>query len=191
MQTRERLLDAAQALMQTKGYAQVSMHEVARVAGMTAGAVQHQFANKATLMLEVITRFIGQLETDSDFWPPQDWDLARRADHFVAQAWAQLYGQPRFTVAWATYLAAREDPTMVAHIVDTRAVLGTRLEDRMAQCFPGLGQGPEGTARVQFVLSALRGMGLVAPFSREGSVPPQLRVLSQYIQSFAPPGVLT
>lgn len=185
-QTRERLLGAALDLIQTKGHGHISVHEVARTAGMTSGAVQHHFVTKATLMLEVITRLIGQLESASDFWPPVHWSLARRADHFVRQAWAQLYGQPRFAVAWSAYLAAREDPTVVAHIIERRAGLTAQLQQRMTQCFPEMCQGPECSARVQFVLSALRGMGLVAPFSNGASIATQLQVLSQFLQSFEP-----
>ena len=183
-QTRERLLDAAVGVMHSKGHGQVSLHEVARAAGMTAGAVQHHFDSKAALMLEVITRLIRQLEEASDFWPPPDWSMQRRADHFVRQAWATLYGQPRFAVAWSAYLAAREDELMVAHIVERRGLLTASLQQRMAQSFPEMCQGPQGQARVHFVLSALRGMGLVAPFSPAAALPAQLQVLSQYLQSF-------
>jgi len=185
-QTRERLLDAAVGLMQAKGHGQLSVHEVARAAGMTAGAVQHHFSSKAALMLEVITRLIGQLEEASDFWPPAQWSLKRRADHFVQQAWAKLYGEARFAVAWSAYLAAREDALMVAHIVERRGQLTASLHQRMAQSFPEMCQGPEASARVQFVLSALRGIGLVAPFSPADAVTPQLQVLSHYLQSFEP-----
>ncbi|MEK7345720.1 MAG: TetR/AcrR family transcriptional regulator [Pseudomonadota bacterium] len=183
-QTRERLLGAALDLMHTKGHGQLSVHEVARAAGMTAGAVQHHFTSKAALMLEVITRLIAQLEEASDFWPPADWPLQRRADHFVQQAWATLYGHPRFAVAWSAYLAAREDEGMVAHIVARRGLLTASLQQRMGQSFPEMCRGPQAEARVQFVLSALRGMGLVAPFSPAAAVPEQLQVLSQYLQSF-------
>ena len=182
--TRERLLDAALGLMHAKGHGQLSVHEVARAAGMTAGAVQHHFTSKAALMLEVVTRLIEQLEEASDFWPPVHWSLKRRADHFVQRAWAQLYGQPRFSVAWSAYLAAREDELMVAHIIERRGLLTASLQQRMAQSFPEMCQGPQGQARVQFVLSALRGMGLVAPFSPAAALPAQLQVLSQYLQSF-------
>jgi len=185
-QTRERLLDAAVGLMQAKGHGQLSVHEVARAAGMTAGAVQHHFSSKAALMLEVITRLIGQLEEASDFWPPAQWSLKRRADHFVQQAWAKLYGEARFAVAWSAYLAAREDALMVAHIVERRSQLTASLHQRMAQSFPEMCQGPQASARVQFVLSALRGIGLVAPFSPADAVTPQLQVLSHYLQSFEP-----
>lgn len=185
-QTRERLLDAAVTLMQAKGHGQLSVHEVARAAGMTAGAVQHHFSSKAALMLEVITRLIGQLEDASDFWPPGHWHLKRRADHFVQQAWAQLYGQPRFTVAWSAYLAARKDALMVAHIIERRSLLSSRLQQRMAQSFPEMCSGPQARARVHFVLSALRGMGLQAPFAQADAIAPQLQVLSRFIQSFNP-----
>lgn len=185
-QTRERLLDAAVGLMQTQGHGQLSVHAVARAAGMTAGAVQHHFSSKAALMLEVITRLIGQLEDTSDFWPPAHWRLKRRADHFVQQAWAKLYGEGRFAVAWSAYLAVREDALMVAHIVERRSQLTASLHQRMVQSFPEMCQGPEASARVQFVLSALRGIGLVAPFSAAEAVAPQLQVLSQYLQSFDP-----
>jgi AcrR family transcriptional regulator len=182
--TRERLLDAALGLMQAKGHGQLSVHEVARAAGMTSGAIQHHFATKASLMLEVITRLIEQLEAASDFWPSGNWSLQQRADHFVQQAWAQLYGQPRFAVAWSAYLAAREDPLMVAHIIERRSALTASLQHRMTQSFPEMCHGPQCAARIQFVLSCLRGMGLVAPFSPDATIPPQLAVLSQFIQSF-------
>jgi AcrR family transcriptional regulator len=185
-QTRERLLDAALELMHAKGHGQLSVHEVARAAGMTSGAVQHHFSSKAALMLEVITRLILQLEEASDFWPDTKWSLPRRADHFVQQAWAMLYGQPRFSVAWSAYLAAREDTLMVAHIVERRGMLTASLKQQMAVHFPEMCQGPQAEARVQFVLSALRGMGLVAPFSPAAAIPAQLQVLSHYLQSFEP-----
>ncbi len=185
-QTRERLLDAAVVLMDTKGHAQWSVHEVARAAGMTSGAVQHHFVSKAALMLEVVTRLLDQLEGAGDFWPPAHWPLPQRAEHFVQHAWRRLYGQPRFAVAWSAYLAAREDPQALAVILDRRHQLSTALAQRMAESFPEMCHGPASAARVQFVLSALRGMGMVAPFSPPHAIPPQLQVLAQYLQSFRP-----
>ena len=183
-QTRGRLLDAALGLVQSKGHAQLSIHEVAKAAGLTSGAVQHHFASKAALMLEVITRLIAELEEGAEFWPEASWPLQRRAEHFVQQAWAQLYGQPRFAVAWSAYLAVRGDPLMVSHIVERRMELTQKLQNRMARCFPELGCGPQCADRVQFVLSSLRGMGLAASLSSSTVINPQLQVLSDYLQSF-------
>ena len=75
-QTRSRLLDAAMQVLQTKGYGQLSIHEVARVAQMTTGAVQHHFGSKAALMMEVLAHLIDQLDKDNTFWPPAQWSAS-------------------------------------------------------------------------------------------------------------------
>ncbi|WP_439589278.1 TetR/AcrR family transcriptional regulator [Hydrogenophaga sp.] len=183
-QTRTRLLDAAIEVLESRGYGQLSIHEVARVAHMTTGAVQHHFGSKAALMMEVLAHLIDRLDKDNHFWPPAQWSARERADHFVQQAWEQLYGQPRFAMAWSAYLAAREDPVMTAHIIERRTQLSERLTQRMHESFPELRQQRESMAHVNFVLSCLRGLGLQAPFASSEVIDAQLKVLSKTIQSF-------
>lgn len=182
-QTRERLMDAALDLMQAKGLAGLSMHEVARTAGMTTGAVQHHFLSKAALMLQIIQRLVQKIDTDDSFWPSARWPLARRADHFVQQAWQRLYGQPRFAVAWEAYLAVRADAAMVAHIQAERALINDKLLLRMVRSFPEWAATPAAEARFQLVLSCLRGMGVLAPFSSPAAIDQQLQQLSLLLQS--------
>ena len=183
-QTRARLLDAATDVLQSKGYGQLSLHEVARAAHMTTGAVQHHFGSKAALMMEVIVHVVDKLDQGKDFWPPARWTAQRRADHFVRQAWLQLYSQPRFTAAWSAYLAARDDPLMTAHILERRTQLAQRLSQRMHESLPELLAWPDGQSKVHFVLSCLRGLGLQAPFAEPAVIQSQLKVLSQTLQSF-------
>lgn len=183
-QTRERLIDAALDLMQAKGLAGLSMHEVARTAGMTTGAVQHHFSSKAELMLQIIRRLVQQIDTDESFWPSPSWSLQQRADHFVHEAWHRLYGQPRFAVAWEAYLAVRADEAMVAHIRAERNLINDKLQARMCRSFPEWGAGPDAEARCQLVLSCLRGMGVLAPFSSAAALDKQLQHLSLLLQSF-------
>jgi AcrR family transcriptional regulator len=52
--TRRRVLDAAAELFQTRGYHATAMHEIARAAGVTGGAMHHHFATKKALGLAVI-----------------------------------------------------------------------------------------------------------------------------------------
>jgi AcrR family transcriptional regulator len=55
--TRERLLDAATRLIVERGYHQVGMDEIARVAGVSRQAVyQGHFRNKAELLLALLAR---------------------------------------------------------------------------------------------------------------------------------------
>lgn len=185
--TRERLLAAAMALVHDKGYGEFSIHAVARAAGMTSGAVQHHFPSRAVLMLDVLQRLLADLEQGPDFWPPLHWSLKRRADHFVRQAWTQLYGQPRFQAAWSAYMAICGDETMVAYVREERGRVGERLQARLAEVFPEMCSGRHGGARAQLVMSTLRGLGLVRPFADERLIAPQLAVLSQFIQSFTQP----
>lgn len=181
--THERLLNSALSLMQEKGAGRLSIQAVAQAAGMTSGAVQHHFPSKAALMMQVLSRLIDSLESDTDFWPSPRWSLRRRSEHFVQQAWAQLYSQPRFASAWAAYLAAVDDVVMTAHIIEQRSLIQQRLRVQFIAAFPEIAIHPKADAQMQFVLSALRGLGLVRPFAPAAAIDSQLAILSEFIQS--------
>ncbi|MEO6291585.1 MAG: TetR/AcrR family transcriptional regulator [Burkholderiaceae bacterium] len=185
--TRERLLSSALLVMQENDVSHFSIQAVAKAAGMTSGAVQHHFPSKAALMMQVLSRLIDSLESSTDFWPSSKWALRRRADHFVQQAWDQLYSQPRFATAWSAYLASRDDKLMTAHIIEERTRIHQRIRAQFLAVFPEIGKGPQTEARVQFIFSSLRGLGLVNPFVPVGVIAPQLVVLSEFIQSLSIP----
>lgn len=181
--THERLLNSALTLMQEKGAGRLSIQAVAQAAGMTTGAVQHHFPSKAALMMQVLSRLIDSLESDTDFWPSPRCSLRRRSEHFVQQAWAQLYSQPRFASAWAAYLAAVDDVIMTAHIIEQRSLIQQRLRVQFLAAFPEIAIHPKADAHMQFVLTTLRGLGLVRPFAPAASIDSQLAILSEFIQS--------
>jgi AcrR family transcriptional regulator len=52
--TREALISAARKLWGLRGYAEVGTPEIAAAAGVTRGAMYHQFADKAALFSEVV-----------------------------------------------------------------------------------------------------------------------------------------
>ena len=183
--TRERLLSSAMIVMQEHGGSQLSLQAVAQVAGMTTGAVQHHYPSKAALMMQVLTRLVAELESSTEFWPSLNWSLQCRADHFVQQAWLRLYSQPRFATAWSAYLAARDDMSMTAHIIEQRTNVQQSLCKQFIASFPELENRPKLDAYIQFVFSSLRGMGLVKPFASNHAVQDQLAVLSEFIQSLS------
>src|SRR5882757_10334648 len=55
-QTRERLLDAAQAIFMKKGFVAASVEDIAEAAGYTRGAFYSNFRSKSELFLELIRR---------------------------------------------------------------------------------------------------------------------------------------
>ena len=183
--TRERLLSSAMIVLQESGTSHLSLQAVALAAGMTTGAVQHHYPSKAALMMQVLTRLIAELEGSAEFWPSPRWRLQRRTDHFVQQAWLQLYSTTRFATAWSAYLAARDDAVMTAHIIEQRANIQQRLRAQFLAAFPELENRPQVDASIQFVFSSLRGMGLVKPFAAKSAIQDQLTVLSGFIQSLS------
>lgn len=55
-QTRERLLDAAQAIFMKKGFVATSVEDIAAAAGYTRGAFYSNFSSKSELFLELLRR---------------------------------------------------------------------------------------------------------------------------------------
>jgi AcrR family transcriptional regulator len=59
-ETRERLLDAAEAAFAEEGFGGASLDRIAAAAGLTRGAVYSNFTDKADLFVGVIDRRLGQ-----------------------------------------------------------------------------------------------------------------------------------
>src|SRR4051812_27272623 len=57
---RNRVLDAAAAMFQSRGYHATAMHELARAAGVTSGAMHHHFPTKKALGLAVIEERVAE-----------------------------------------------------------------------------------------------------------------------------------
>lgn len=93
--TREALISAARKLWGARGYAEVGTPEIAKEAGLTRGAMYHQFADKAALFREVVEAVEQQvmarmatLVASSGAKSPAD---AIRA---AVDAWLEVSGEP-------------------------------------------------------------------------------------------------
>ncbi|OBF57313.1 TetR family transcriptional regulator [Mycobacterium sp. 852002-53434_SCH5985345] len=93
--TRDALIAAARKLWGLRGYAEVGTPEIAGVAGVTRGAMYHQFADKAALFREVVEAVeqdvmarMGTLVAESGATTPAD---AIRA---AVDAWLEVAGDP-------------------------------------------------------------------------------------------------
>jgi AcrR family transcriptional regulator len=108
-QTQARLVAAARPLFARKGYAAVGTDEIARAAGVTRGALYHQFAGKEELFVAVFE----QVETD----------LMERMDRLVADTVSDPADVLRVGVeAW---LAACAEPEVhQIALVEAPAALG-------------------------------------------------------------------
>jgi AcrR family transcriptional regulator len=93
--TRDALISAARKLWGLRGYAEVGTPEIAAAAGVTRGAMYHQFADKAALFGEVVEAVeqdvmarMATLVAESGATTPAD---AIRA---AVDAWLEVSGDP-------------------------------------------------------------------------------------------------
>jgi AcrR family transcriptional regulator len=93
--TQGALLSAARRLWGERGYAAVSTPEIAEAAGVTRGAMYHQYANKTELFLAVLeaieTEVIGRLTTDVMAAQPS---TPAETLHITADAWLRIAVEP-------------------------------------------------------------------------------------------------
>lgn len=93
--TRDALISAARALWGQRGYSDVGTPEIATAAGVTRGAMYHQFADKAALFAEVIEVMeqdllagMATVVAESGAVSPAD------AIHAAVDAWLEVSGDP-------------------------------------------------------------------------------------------------
>jgi len=93
--TQQVLLSAARRLWGARGYAEVGTPEIARAAGVTRGAMYHQFADKEELFLavleEVEAAVIVRLAAAVEEARPQ---TPADALHAAADAWLEIASEP-------------------------------------------------------------------------------------------------
>ncbi|MDA8445139.1 TetR/AcrR family transcriptional regulator [Paracidovorax valerianellae] len=162
--TQQHLIATAIEVIQSRSFEAMSIHELARTAGMTSGAVQHHFESKAVLMMRVLSELIAAEDREGLLWPAASLPALQRAQHFVQSAWNLVYAQPRFMAAWNIYLGSRNQPEVVQHIAALRQTLNARMHAGFFEAFPELAGDPQREGFVGLVFSTLRGLGLLEMF---------------------------
>ena len=113
LQTRTRILEAAQSEFARHGYDATGVAELCRVAGVTKGAFYHHFPSKQEVFLELLSSWLSALDeqarlvvgTDSPA-PDELLSMARMSSQVLVDAHGQL---PMFLEFWAQ---AARDPSV-------------------------------------------------------------------------------
>ncbi len=88
----ELLLDVAHRLFTERGYAHVSMQQIAEEAGMTKGAPYYHFQNKEELFARVSVRILRELKATIDTACQSEGSLEERLNHVVLTAMKSTSG---------------------------------------------------------------------------------------------------
>jgi AcrR family transcriptional regulator len=155
--TRTRLLDAAVGELLEVGYGGLTTSGVALRAGVSRGAQQHHFPDKAGLIREAV-RHLAELQLDE----LRAVRVASRGRARVGRALDLLYAQysgPLFTAILELALSARRDPELRAVVTEAEREISRALVEVAEQvCGEELAATKDFGARWAMALSTVRGL---------------------------------
>ena len=153
-----RLLDATVAALFEKGYGGTTTLEVQHRAGVSRGALLHHYASRADLILAAIDHLtrerISEVLSRAQTAPPP---RAKRIEWAVGVIWGTFEG-PLFTASLELWLAARNDPELLAALVPQERILGQAIRSMAADLFgEELSASESFGEAVELLLDAMRG----------------------------------
>jgi AcrR family transcriptional regulator len=125
--TRKRVLDAAVACIVEEGFQSSNLSRIARYAGMTTGAIQHQFGDKATLLAEVVERGFEQMIDRLARMPGGEEPLATRVSKLVEALWSG-YDAASTRASLETLFAMRGDAAFHQRSIAFLAAMRQRVD---------------------------------------------------------------
>jgi AcrR family transcriptional regulator len=162
-ETRRRLLDAAVEELLENGYAGLTSGAVAQRAGLSRGAAQNHFPQKATLVAEAI-RHLGhqQMEELQHVLGGSEDSGADRLRAALEVIFDQ-YSGGRFAAIIELSLAARRDPVLRKVVAAEERAIGRELGAFAGELFAVEGEREEDEVarRWATALSAVRGLALL------------------------------
>lgn len=182
--TRTRLIQAAITCLNKTGYSATTITTVAEQAGVSRGAMTHQFPAKTDLMLAVVQWVFesdGQLYNDSAAaMDPAAWLYA------LPQTMWTVISRPSGIAVMEIMLASRSDPDLSEKLralqtsIDEQAHRWSNERLRAA----GLEPHPDAEAIHELYVAAVRGLALEATFMNNADgVQKALQILSDMVRN--------
>ncbi len=178
--TRALLIDATIELLLEQGIANCSLAAVAKRAGLTTGAVQHQFETKAKLMRAVVAERLFAAEPTFNIADLTAHPLEQRCRSLVASQWAH-YSQQQYLAIWEIILGAKTDMDIQREIIIWQRA-ATRAHEKaieviLADCEL---EDPQIRSLQYFLNSHLRGLALLRTVEDDQAIiDQQLDLLTQ------------
>lgn len=112
--TQDRLIAAARELASDGGYAAVTMHMVAQLAGVSRITAYKYFSNKDHLLAAVVVAWSQDIIAGLDQGPPLDGDPAEQVAQRFERVFDTLLDEPRLLVAVLASSASPEPEAVAA-----------------------------------------------------------------------------
>jgi AcrR family transcriptional regulator len=154
--TRKRVLDAAVACIVEEGFQASNLSRIALYAGMTTGAIQHQFGDKATLLGELVERGYEQMVERLARLPGGEQSLEARVSMLVHALW-EGYDAANTRASLETLLAMRGDAAFHRRSIGFLAAMHERIDRLWMGTF---WDAPCGRAAQRTVFTTLNGLAL-------------------------------
>lgn len=154
--TKRRLLDATVEVLVERGYGGASTIEVTQRAGLSRGALLHHYASRTDLMVAAIEHLTRQRIAEFPLVSSQapDNDRVRWA---VTILWQSFRG-PLYVATLELWLAARNDPDLLAVLLPQERIMGQFIRGMAADLFgAGVSQRPGFAIALEVLLDSQRG----------------------------------
>jgi AcrR family transcriptional regulator len=184
--TRAAVIDAAAYCISENGFANTTTAHIARRAGVTWGAIQHQFGDKDAIFFALIERSLDDLVETVHSAVNEREGLEQRAHGFVLGMW-QAYQTPAFRAGLEILLSTRSEKNKDFG-KRTRRFIGV-LTGLFNESFREFDIPQERLIRaLRFSLATLAGFALEETFAGpDGNFDNQLETLSQTLMTIFEP----
>lgn len=108
--SRQKIIVAATQCITDKGYSGTSFNSIAKQAGLSVGAIQHQFGDKAEILIAVIESSLMARASAFALNPVTSASPKERVREFVHRMWHEGYGGKEYGTAVEILIAMRKDP---------------------------------------------------------------------------------
>jgi TetR/AcrR family transcriptional repressor of bet genes len=175
---RKALIDATVETIHARGFADATMAEIARRAGVSGGLAHHYFGSKAGLLNATMRALLLDLSKETQARMARAKDPRERLSAMIGASFAPTQFQPALISAWlAFYLQARTDP-------ETRRLLRIyhrRLVSNLAHAFAALLPADRARAAAEGTAALIDGLWLQRVFA-DG--PPQPRSAIRRVEDY-------
>lgn len=156
--TREKAITATIACLVERGYAATSIGAICARAGLSRGALTHQWPDKQSLVVDTIDEISRRIAESFSARVDASPEGRVRIEDALDELWEVFTGEV-FVAALEVYVGARTDPALLPHLLDLEERVDGRARDIIATIVGR--DDAEVAARADILLNTVRGIALL------------------------------